>query len=146
MNNHQLQTEIEIKASPARVWAILADFAAYPEWNPFIKRIHGVLEKGARLEVLIQPSNQKGMTFRPSILVAEAEREFRWRGHFLLPGIFDGEHHFLIQPLEDGRVIFRQGEEFRGVLVPLFRGSLDRETKQGFEEMNLALKIRAEAA
>ena len=32
---HKLQTEIEIDADADRVWTILVDFAAYPEWNPF---------------------------------------------------------------------------------------------------------------
>jgi uncharacterized protein YndB with AHSA1/START domain len=31
-----LHTEIEIEASPDRVWKTLTDFAAYPDWNPFI--------------------------------------------------------------------------------------------------------------
>jgi hypothetical protein len=31
------------------------------------------------------------------------------------------------------------------MLVPVFRGSLERDTKRGFEEMNQALKARAEA-
>lgn len=86
------------------------------------------------------------MTFRPCVLVADAGRELRWLGRLLLPGIFDGEHSFLIQPLASGKVLLRQSELFSGVLVPLFRGSLDRDTKRGFEEMNLALKARAEAA
>lgn len=146
MSSHQLQTEVEISAGPERVWAILSDFAAYPEWNPFIRFIHGVPEKGARLEVRIQPSGAKGMTFRPRVLVADTGRELRWLGQLLFPGIFDGEHSFVIQPLASGRVLVRQSELFSGVLVSLFRGSLDRDTKRGFEEMNLALKARAEAA
>jgi len=85
------------------------------------------------------------MTFRPVVVVADAGREFRWLGHLLLPGIFDGEHSFVIRPLAGGKVLFQQSELFRGVLVPLFRGSLDRDTRRGFEEMNQALKVRAEA-
>ena len=47
----ELHSEIEIAASPERVWDILADFAAYPRWNPFIRHISGELEVGERLEV-----------------------------------------------------------------------------------------------
>ena len=146
MSSHQIETEIEIDASPERIWEILSDFRTYPDWNPFIRFIRGTPEQGARLEVRIQPSGAKGMTFRPSILVADAGRELRWLGRLLLPGIFDGEHRFVIQPLGTDRVLFRQSEQFNGVLVPLFRRSLDRDAKRGFEEMNLALKARAEEA
>jgi len=145
MSRHQLQTEIEIQASPDRVWRILTDFAAYPEWNPFIRFVHGVPQQGSRLEVHIQPSGTKGMTFRPSVLVADVGRELRWRGRLLFPGIFDGEHCFLIEAITSNKVRFQQSEQFSGLLVPIFRASLDRDTKRGFEEMNLALKALAEA-
>ncbi|WP_036247445.1 SRPBCC domain-containing protein [Methylobacter sp. BBA5.1] len=145
MSSHQLQTEIEIDAAPDRVWAILTDFASYPAWNPFIKYVHGIPRPGARLEVRIQPSGARGMTFRPSVLAAEPGRELRWLGHLLLPGVFDGEHRFEIEPLAAGNVLFRQSEQFSGLLVPIFRNSLERDTKRGFEELNRALKARAEA-
>lgn len=146
MGKHQLQTEIAINAGAERVWVILTDFAAYPEWNPFIRSVHGAPEKGAWLEVRIQPDGSKAMTFRPRVLVAETGRELRWLGRVLLPGIFDGEHRFNIQPLAGGKVLFQHSESFSGVLVPLFRDSLERDTKRAFEDMNLALKARAEAA
>ena len=121
------------------------DFAAYPDWNPFIRSIHGTARQGARLEVRIQPGGAKGMTFRPIVLTVETPRELRWLGHLLLPGLFDGEHRFLIEPIAGGKVRFRQSERFNGILVGLFRKSLDRDTRRGFDEMNLALKARAEA-
>lgn len=144
MSSYQLQTEIEIEAAPNRIWEILTDFAAYQEWNPFIRFVHGVPQQGSRLEVRIQPSGTKGMTFRPSVLTADVGRELRWLGRFLLPGLFDGEHRFLIEPIANGKVRFQQSEQFSGILVPIFRSSLDRDTKRGFEEMNLAIKTRAE--
>jgi hypothetical protein len=145
MSSYQLHTEIEIDATSDQVWAILTDFTAYPAWNPFIKYIHGILQHGARLEVRIQPSGARGMSFRPSVLMVDAGRELRWLGCFLLPGVFDGEHRFVIESLASGKVRFRQSEQFSGMLVPVFRGSLERDTKRGFEEMNQALKARAEA-
>lgn len=62
-----------------------------------------------------------------------------------MPALFDGEHRFALQPIANGKVRFRQSELFSGILVPMFRASLDRDTKRGFEEMNQALKVRAEA-
>ena len=34
-------SEIDIQAPAERVWQVLTDFASYPEWNPFIRRING---------------------------------------------------------------------------------------------------------
>ena len=141
----ELHSEIEINAPAQHVWEVLTDFASYPQWNPFIRRASGVPRTGERLEVRIEPSGSRGMTFRPKVLNAEANRELRWLGHLLVPGLFDGEHSFTIQPLGKNRVRFVQREEFKGVLVPLFARSLETNTQRGFEEMNRALKVRAEA-
>jgi uncharacterized protein YndB with AHSA1/START domain len=89
---HEVRTEIEIEAAPERVWSILLDFPSHPDWNPFIRSINGVAKVGGRLTVSIQPQGGKSMTFRPTVLAIMPNRELRWLGRFLLPGIFDGEH------------------------------------------------------
>jgi hypothetical protein len=133
---------IEIDSSPDQVWAILTDLAGYPSWNPFIPRIEGRLQHGERLTVQIRPPGRKGMTFRPTVTALVPSRRLSWLGRLLIPGIFDGEHRFEIDDL-GGRVRFRQEETFRGILVPTMPGLLD-STRSGFEEMNRALKARAE--
>ena len=142
----ELHSEIEIYAPAERVWQLLTDFPSYPQWNPFIRRISGEPTPRERLEVRIEPPGGRGMTFRPTVLSAEPKRELRWLGHLLVAGLFDGEHTLAIQPLEENRVRFIQGETFGGLLVPLFARSLDKSTQRGFEEMNSALKERAEVA
>ena len=140
-----LHTEIDVDASPTCVWDVLTDFAAFPDWNPFIRRIDGVLAPRARLSVRIHPPGGKGMTFRPTVLRVEPERHFAWRGRTFIPGLFDREHAFTLEPRGDG-VRFVHEETFSGLLVPLLRRSLDTSTRQGFEAMNAALKTRAERA
>jgi hypothetical protein len=140
----ELHSEIEIQASAERVWQLLTDFASFPQWNPFMRRASGEVKAGARLEVHIQPSGARGMTFKPTVLNAQPNRELRWLGHLLIPGLFDGEHILAIEPRAANQVHFVQHEIFRGVLVPLFAHGLDTDTRRGFEEMNHALKARAE--
>ncbi len=142
----QIHTEIEIHAPAGEVWRVLTDFAAYPQWNPFVRRVEDEVRVGGRLHVYIQPSGGKGMSFRPTVLVADPDREFRWLGHLWVPGLFDDEHSFVIEPAGHGRVRFIQRERFGGLLVPLLSKMLDGETRSGFEEMNRALKVRAESA
>jgi hypothetical protein len=140
----ELRTEIEIQATAERVWQLLTDFASFPQWNPFIRRANGEVRAGARLQVHIQPSGASGMTFQPTVLKAEPNRELRWLGRLVIPGLFDGEHIFTIEPVGEGRVRFTQREIYTGLLVPLLARGLDTNTRRGFEEMNQALKARAE--
>jgi hypothetical protein len=52
---HELQCEIEIAATPERIWSILTDLPAYPAWNPFIRSISGPIATGQRLAITVQP-------------------------------------------------------------------------------------------
>ncbi len=85
------------------------------------------------------------MTFKPTVIHVAPERELRWRGRLLLPGVFDGEHCFEMSPLGEGRTRFVQREKFSGLLVPFLWNRLATNTRRGFEAMNTALKERAEA-
>src|SRR5438067_346172 len=121
MKKH-LHTEIEIDAAADRVWDVLTDFASYPEWNPFIVAAAGRPATGERLTLRMQPPGGRAMTFRPVVREAQPCRRLRWLGRFLLPGLFDGEHVFSVEPLAEGRVRLVQEERFRGLLVrPLSR-------------------------
>ena len=62
----------------------------------------------------------------------------------LFPGVFDGEHRFEIVETEDG-VNFIQAEVFSGVLSGVILKMAHDATKQGFEEMNAALKKQCES-
>jgi hypothetical protein len=140
----EIRSEIEIAAPAGRVWEILTDFARFPEWNPFIRKAEGRAQVGARLTVLLQPAGGRATTFRPRVLKAEPGRELVWLGQLVVPGIFDGEHHFEIESRGDG-VRFVQREVFSGILAGVVLRQIGDATRAGFEAMNRALKARAEA-
>ena len=135
----QIKTSININATKEKVWEILMDFEKYPEWNPFIKSISGNIKIGNRIKVKLQ-----GMAFTPTVVTLNKNIEFKWLGHLLLKGLFDGEHKFVLTDNGNGSINFEQSENFKGILVRLLSKSLDKDTKNGFEQMNNQLKIRAE--
>lgn len=137
----EIRVDTEIHAPAERVWQILTDTAKFPEWNPFVRRLSGELKQGAQLEVFIQPSGGRGLTFRPTLLAVEPNHQLRWIGHLIVPGLFDGEHSWTLEPLGPDRVRFIHREVFNGLLVPLFNLT---DTERGFREMNAALQARAE--
>jgi hypothetical protein len=135
----------EISAPIQRVWADLSAVTEYAAWNPFITSFTGGLKLGSRVEVRIAPPGGRPMTFRPTITEVTPGRRLEWLGRFLVPGLVDGRHSFLLQSLDDGRTRLTQAEEFSGVLVPVMGSMLER-TRAGFVAMNEALRLRAEAA
>jgi hypothetical protein len=138
-----LETDITINAPAEKVWSILTDFDKYPEWNPFVVKIKGKPEVNAKLRVTMK--NGKGVAvFEPNVTVAEKNRAFEWLGSLSIPGMFSGNHYFRIQPTAPGQVKFIHGENFTGILVGLLFVFIGEQTKQGFINMNQALKERAE--
>jgi hypothetical protein len=140
----ELKSEIEINAPAEKVWEVLTDFGGFPDWNPFIRMAQGEIREGAKLKIRVQPMGGMGMTLYPTITKVIPNRMLSWFGKFWIPRLFEGEHIFTIEPLKKGRVRFTQREVFNGMLIPLLEYVLDRDILHGFEDMNEAVKTRAE--
>ena len=138
-----IETSIIIEAPKDKVWSVLTDFERYPQWNPFIKSLTGVTEVGNTISATIQPPESGAMTFKPTVLVFDNEKEFRWKGKLLIKGLFDGEHFFILKDNGNGSTEFIQGEQFGGILVGLLSKALVK-TEEGFNLMNEALKKECE--
>ncbi|MBN2638972.1 MAG: SRPBCC domain-containing protein [Bacteroidales bacterium] len=141
----EIKTEIQINSSAEKVWSILTDFENYSKWNPFIQSLDGKVIVGERIKVHIVPPEGKGMRFKPKVLVYDENKELRWLGHLLFPGLFDGEHQFEIIDNKNGTTCLRQNEKFIGLLTFIFGTNQLNNTKKGFELMNSAIKIIAES-
>ena len=144
-----VETGIDIAAPPWRVWRVLTDFAAYPAWNPFLTRVDGRPEQGARLRVRVEAPGRSALTLTPWVVAVETGRELRWRSRLLLvPGLLDGEHAFHLEWLAEGRATrLRQAARFSGLLAPLAgAGGVLDTTRRGSEAMDAAVKALAEHA
>lgn len=139
-----IESSIDIDAPPEKVWAILMDFDAYPDWNPFITSIKGEQRLGGKLEAYLSQPSGKGMTFKPTVQVFEEGTELTWLGILLVGGVFDGRHTLRVEP-RDGGSTFVHGESFSGLLAGLMMRFIGDGTEKGFHAMNAALKERAEA-
>lgn len=140
----EIKTQIVINATPAKVWKVLTDFQKYPDWNLFITSITGNQKVGSQITVSIASPEGKRLTFKPTVLTFEYNKEFRWLGRLLFKGVFDGEHKFELIDNGNGTTTFNHSETFTGVLVGLFKKRLENNTKKGFELMNENLKMRIE--
>jgi hypothetical protein len=140
---YEVVTRIAIEAPTEAAWAVLTDFVSFPEWNDFIQQIKGEVREGAWLEVRIRMQGASPMTFHPRVRMVRPAREFRWRGHLIVPGLFDGEHFFLLEPNVNGTE-FTHGERFSGVVAGLLKSRMVRRLEKSFAAFNRAFKARVE--
>ena len=138
-----INTTIDIDATPQAVWAVLTDFAAYRDWNPFMDRAEGTPEVGAKLVIHMVGNGGRGMTFKPTVLAATPGQELRWLGRLGFGGLFDGEHSFLLTANADGTTHLTHGERFSGILVAAMKSNM-KNSHAGFDAFNSALKQRVE--
>lgn len=143
MPERRIDTAIEIDARAERVWEVLIDFASYPAWNPFLKKVEGTAKPGAKLRVYYEPPGKSRMSFRPTIVELVRHRELRWCTSLIMSSLFEGEHIFHLE--DKGRTCkLQHTERFSGLLLPLLGTELFEMTRTGFEAMNAALRSRAE--
>ena len=140
-----VRTEIEIDAPPSAVWNVLNDTEKYPAWNPFIRVIEGRFVVGSQISITIHLTEDRPQTFKPKVLVVRTGKEIRWIGRLFVPGLFDGEHSFVLHETAEGRTLLRHEERFTGVLVLPVLVSVGSKIADGFEKMDVALKARVEA-
>ncbi len=139
-----LSSEILIAASPQRIWDIITDFPAYGCWNQAIPSASGEATAGSVLRVVIHWPGLKRSNYELDVLNASPAHELRWLGHFGIKGLMDGDHRFLLEAAGADSTRLTQTECFSGALIPLFAPWLRDNVLSGFDQMNRALKARAE--
>lgn len=134
-------TEIDIDASPADVYAVLADLERYPEWNPYHVVVEGRAAVGEALVVHVNKPNGDTPTVHPHMLRMEPSRELTWGGG--VRGLFIGEHVFLLEENSAGGTRLIHKEDFEGIAVQFV--PLDA-IEEGYNGMNVALKAWIEGS
>ena len=135
---NEIVTEALLPAKPEQVWQVLTDGAQYSDWNPFIVNVEGRFEKGEKLTNTMKPQPNKQMVFTPEVIKAKVNEELRWFGRVAIPGVFDGEHYFILET-HQGQTRFIHGEKFSGFALWFINTD---QYLENFKAMNIALSNR----
>lgn len=108
----EILLEIDLAAPPERVWAVLTDFARYPEWNPY-QTIEGKAEPLAIVRV-----SSRGLDGRafPTARAGVWKFEPNVRLEFLsgIPLWFTSTRVFQLSP-SPGGTLLKHGARFSGL-------------------------------
>ncbi len=129
-----------IAAAPERVWALLADTAAWKAWNPTIISIDGSVALGSRIR-LVSTANPK-RAFSLTVNELAPPRRMVWADGMPL-GLFRGVRTYEVTPGTDGACMFSMTEVYSGALLGMIGKSIP-DLGPSFQQFADGLKAAAE--
>jgi hypothetical protein len=108
-----------IAAKPSAVWAKLIDAKGFPAWNSTVTTIEGSIALGTKLTIKVPIA--PGRAFHPKVVELIPEQRMVWQDGFF--PMFQGTRTFTLTPMGAGTG-FAMVEVFRGVMLPMIKGSL----------------------
>lgn len=137
--------ELEIAASPSRVWQVITDFAAYPEWNPFVVACESSLAPGDPILMRVHVFSSFAQAQRETVFEhVSGERLCYGLASQALGAIASRRCH-QVRAGAGGHTRYESSFELSGWLAPLVKALLGRRLQHGFDAMAAALVRRAEA-
>lgn len=144
-NMQTITTEIEISATPSKVWNIITDINKWHEWSPIINASVGDVSVGSTLSITMMSKEEgkDGPKYSPKIIKLDEPNYFHWRAHMVAGFIFTNDKIFELEETSSGTKVTHT-ETFKGILAPLFRGMMKKGVTPMLNSMNEALKNESE--
>lgn len=144
-NMQTIKTEIEISASPSKVWGIITDINKWHEWSPTINYSQGYASTGSMLSITMAGKDEgtDGPKYNPEIIKLDEPNYFHWRAHMMSSFIFTNDKIIELKETSTGTKVIHT-ETFKGILAPLFSGQMKKGVPPMLNSMNKALKKLAE--
>lgn len=138
----EFTTFIEINASAEKVWSIFADTSKYSQWNPFIKAIwwgsYSLHKKFYEIGYVVKHIY---LPFPMTVTAYIPNQKIIYQGSLFA---FHGHHEYMFQEVEKDKIIFSHAASFSGIFFLRSKNHINTNVRRVHEEMNLALKKRAE--
>ena len=138
------RTTFPVAASATTVWGILVDFERWSEWNPSVPSISGDARVGSTLSLTLAMPHRPSAKVKATITELDPERRFSWHGNVGGDRFVAGTREFEIDPQPDGTVQVTHVETVTGLLFPVFRAIMGSAIQEHHDNLNTALKSRAE--
>ena len=130
-----------ISADPQRIWDLLTDAGAYPEWNPAVLGIDGDIADGHKISLtsIVNPDRK----FKLKVSDVNAPHSMVWSSGMPF-GLFKGARTFTVRPTADGVSEFTMEEAYTGPMAPMITKSIPDMT-DSFNQFADGLKAAAES-
>jgi hypothetical protein len=136
----EFKASARIHAPAERIWTVLTNVSAWPEWDPNCDKVEGQTAFGNKLKVFTKLS--PGRAFPVKVTEFTPNSSMTFTGGMPL-GFFTGVRTYRLAPHADGVVDFTMHEVYGGPLLGLIAKSIPDMTS-AFEQFCAALKARSE--
>ncbi|MGB5950916.1 MAG: SRPBCC domain-containing protein [Ornithinimicrobium sp.] len=128
-----------ISAPQQRVWELLSDISAYPQWNRAVLEARGKIVEGGKVSLVSTASPKR--TFTLTVSELSAPDRMVWTDGMPLR-LFQGTRTYTLNRA-NGATEFSMTEEFTGPLAPLMMKVIPDLT-ESFEAFAESVKTAAE--
>lgn len=134
--------DVEISVPSHKVWAVLTDFAAYPEWNPYVA-VRGAASLGSKVQWAYSRQKVKRVWTSATITEFDPFNAIAWS--FRIGWLFRLEEEFRIQPTRSGTRV-THSVRCQGIIAQLGKRSLKKTFVGVIAAANDGLRRQAESA
>ncbi|HNP56541.1 MAG TPA: SRPBCC domain-containing protein [Gordonia sp. (in: high G+C Gram-positive bacteria)] len=139
-----LEHSVEIAAPAATVWAVLTDFDAYGQWNPFVPHASCTLEPGTPIDMQVRLRGDNLRRQREFVNSVTPGRSFSYSMKPAPLGLLRSVREQTVLPSGPGTSHYASHFQIDGALTPVVSTLLGKDMRRGFDDMAAALKQRAE--
>ena len=141
LTSFEIKETVVIDAPVEEVWATIIDFESYAAWNTQLEYLGGEVKPNGKLHLKLSAEGADPYEFKPTISHWEENKKFAWIGRTGLPRVFDGEHFFELESVDDNTTYVTNREEYRGIMSLIMKNlPMMKTAPEGFKKMNLELK------
>jgi len=139
-----VEASVEIDAPRAKVWDVLTNIDAYPEWNPYVLGVESTLEVGDPVTLTVKQGDET-MDVPEVMHTNDGKSVLAWTFAGMPGWAMGATRYQILTPLDDNRTRYDTHESFRGLAAPFIMLTQRDNIQHGFRAMADALKQRAEA-
>ncbi len=140
----EIRTEIDIAAPKDKVWDILTDFENWHGWNPAVKKVVGKAGLNESLTITMRGKTEGSEhSYQPIFQEFRPNEYFRFRAYMKAKILFTNDKICELQETDTGVKLIHI-EQFRGLMVMMMWGKMEKGVTMMLNMINKALKKKAE--
>lgn len=141
----RIEHRIGVQTPREPIWEMILDINGWSRWNPLYTQASGKVGFDEKLTLTVAIPGEAPREIRPTVVDWTPNEQIIWRLS-MLGGLIRSTRYIETETLENGNVIFSNGEIFEGRLAWLIGRRRQRAIKAGFTAFGEAVRDRAEAA